>query len=116
METKKRETALSEKERFALWHKGEQEMFITSIEIFYKVSNQSVGGSDDLFYNLADAKNRIQKYVKEIEHGYLNNRTIRLEIRKLDLPLEERKKYCDVQSIFELCDFMSLTPIETMQL
>ena len=108
----KANTIFSEEERLALWHKGEQDIFISSIELYDKHSGKSLGGADDLFFDMVAAKTFLDEYEKDIEPSYLDNKTIMLEIRKLDDSAKEKRyKYSDVQSIFDTYDFLSLPTI-----
>lgn len=99
--------------RFAPWQQGKHDAFIASINLINK-SDCTYSGAYRIFYQLEDAKDYFNEHRNGLNQELLKEVTVRHEVRKLDIPLAERKKYNSEQSIIDTGEYdnLPLIPLE----
>ena len=101
---------------FQAWMAGEKQMFITSIERYSKKDGSLVGGADNEFYSKDKAVEHLLRHIKyrNIEPGEEEYHLF--TIREFSPPIAERKSYPEMQSVFDLSEFMDISPCFTIKI
>lgn len=99
--------------RFALWQQGKCDAFIASINLIDKAGN-TCNGADSILYDMEDIKDYFNEHRNSLDQTTLKTMDVRYELRKLDIPLTERKEYPGEQSIFDTYEYdkLPLIPLE----
>jgi hypothetical protein len=102
----------TEKDSYKAWQRGELALFISSINLFSRTNDECIGGEDTASYNLDEAMSAISEYFMNVSLSKLHKDAYSIyEIREIHIPLPERQSYPSIQSIFDLFDFLSITPL-----
>lgn len=95
---------------FMAWQAGKTEMHITSLN-YYRVSDdQPLGGCDNVFYDKRQAMRSLVDYFVHENMEKLRDVYYLCEVRLFAPPLEERRTYPSIQSIFDLSGYYSVKP------
>lgn len=101
-------------QKYATWQRGEAEMHIASIELINRETGERSSGADEIFYDRKSALAHIVHYFDD--DGFVHGNAdcyFECSIRLFTPPLEERKTYLNVKSLFDLSDWFETKPYYT---
>lgn len=110
---------LSEEELFHAWQLCEQDLFIVTIGLYNASPKQKPSPETDenitrghfVFFMKEDSLKEIEEYISSHKASLEKNSYFHSQIRRIDIPHQERIEYNDIYSVAENVEFDSIKPI-----